>query len=166
MEGWETFYWQSRNKGGNSGMIVCKRFKSALAAMTVVMAGGVMPVAAAPGGVTGTGDLSPDRTSAELTVAVQCDAPVNVGDTKTGNLTVHLFQPSGRLLNIGIGTAPVTCDGAQANVVVDVDAIPGLKFKPGPATVVLKLTEQTTDSTAVVTDSATTESGGKITLRP
>jgi hypothetical protein len=101
-----------------------------------------------------------------LTVSVQCDAPVNVGETRTGTLTVHIFQPSGRLLNIGIGTASATCDGNQADVVVDVDAIPGLKFKPGPATAILKLAEETTDSTPAVIDSTITESGVKVTLRP
>jgi hypothetical protein len=153
-------------KGGNYRMSRRKRFKSALAVAGLLTAITAVPIAAAPGSVTGDGDLSPDRSSAQLTVAVQCDAPVNVADTKAGTLTVHLFQPSGRLLNIGIGTVPVTCDGTQANVLVDVDAIPGLKFKPGPATVVLKLTEQTADSNAVVTGSTTTESGGKISLRP
>jgi hypothetical protein len=89
-----------------------------------------------------------------------------VGETKTGTLTVHIFQPSGRLLNIGIGTAPAACDGNSADVVVDVIAIPGLKFKPGPATAILKLAEETTDSTLAVIDSATTENGTKVSLRP
>ena len=147
-------------------MIMRKRFKGALASAGLLMAMGAVPAATAQGDVSANGDLSPNRSSAQLTVAVQCDAPVNVGDTKTGTLTVHIFQPSGRLLNIGIGTAPITCDGNQADVVVDVDAIPGLKFKPGPATVLLKLTEQTQDSNQLVTEDTTTESGGKINLRP
>jgi len=147
-------------------MIMRKRFKGTLASAGLLMAMGAVPAAAAQGDVSTNGDLSPNRSSAQLTVAVQCDAPVNVGDTKSGTLTVHIFQPSGRLLNIGIGTAPITCDGNQADVVVDVDAIPGLKFKPGPATVLLKLTEQTQDSNQLVTEDTTTESGGKINLRP
>jgi len=147
-------------------MILRKRLKSALAIASLVTASAAMPVLASTVSVTGNGDLSPDRTSAQLTITLQCDAPVNIGDTKTGTLTVHILQPSGRLLNIGIGTAPVTCDGNQANAIVDVATIPGLKFKPGPATVVLKLTEQTADSTAAVTDSSTLESGGRISLRP
>ena len=147
-------------------MIMRKRFKGALASAGLLMAMGAVPAAAAQGDVSGNGDLSPDRSSAQLTIAALCDAPVNVGDTKTGTLTVHLFQPSGRLLNIGIGTAPVTCDGVEANVAVDVNAIPGLRFKPGPATVVLKLAKQTADSNAAITESSTTESGGRVTLRP
>jgi len=147
-------------------MILHKRFKGALASAGLLMAMGAVPAATAQGDVSANGDLSPNRSSAQLTVAVQCDAPVNVGDTKTGTLTVHIFQPSGRLLNIGIGTSPITCDGNQADVIVDVDAIPGLKFKPGPATVLLKLTEQTQDSNQLVTEDTTTESGSKTNLRP
>jgi len=147
-------------------MITQKRFKTALAIASLLMTSAAIPVLAAPGDVIGTGDLSPNRSSAQLTIAALCDAAVNVGDTKTGTLTVHLFQPSGRLLNIGIGTAPLTCDGIEANVIVDVNAIPGLKFKPGPATVVLKMSEQTADSNAAITKSSTTESGGRVTLRP
>lgn len=147
-------------------MIIQKRFKTALAVASLLITSAAIPVLAAPGDVIGTGDLSPNRSSAQLTIAALCDAPVNIGDTKSGTLTVHLFQPSGRLLNIGIGTAPVACDGVEANIVVDVNAIPGLKFKPGPATVVLKLAEQTADSNAAITDSSTTETGGRVTLRP
>lgn len=143
-----------------------KRFKNSLVVAALLVTSAAVPVGAATFSVTGTGDLAQNRTSAQLTVSMQCDAPTTVGDTKTGTLTLHLFQSVGRLINIGIGSVPATCDGNQANLVVDVDAIPGLKFQPGPATVVLKLTEQTTDSTAAVTESITTESGGKITLRP
>ena len=148
-------------------MTTSKRFKSVLALGALLMSSAAVPVIAATSvALSGTGDLSPDRASAQLTVSVRCDAPVNVGETKTGTLTIHIFQPSGRLLNIGIGTAPATCDGNQANVVVDVNAIPGLKFKPGPATAILKLAEETTDSTPAVIDSLITESGTKVSLHP
>ena len=148
-------------------MIKSNRFKYALSVAAFLATTAAAPVIAANTvGLVGTGDLSQDRASAQLTLSVLCDAAVNAGDNKTGTLTVHIFQPSGRLLTIGIGTAPVTCDGAQADVLVDVNAIPGLKFKPGPATVILKLTDQTTDSTSAVIDSTTTENGSKVTLRP
>ena len=146
-------------------MLTRKSIKSALVVSTMLMASVSMPAAAKKGGPTSSGDLSPDRTSVELMIAAQCEAPVNQGDTKTGTLTVHLFQPSGRLLTIGIGTGDVPCDGTQANVVVTVEAIPGLKFKPGPATAVYKMTEQTMDVNNVVTAS-TTESGETVNLHP
>jgi hypothetical protein len=148
-------------------MIRSNRFKYALSVAALLAANAAASaIADTSVALIGTGDLSLDRTTAQLTVSVQCDAAVNVGDTKVGLLTVHIFQPSGRLLNIGIGNAPATCDGNQADVLVDVNAIPGLKFKPGPATAILKLAEQTTDSTNAVTGSTTTESGSKVSLRP
>ena len=145
-------------------MIIWNGLKGALAGAALLLTSAASPALAATIGVTGDGDLSPDRTSAELTITVQCDAPVNVGDTKTTTLSVHLLQSVGRLINIGIGSEPITCDGNQANVIVDVNAIPGLKFQPGPATVVLRLTEATTDSTGATTPTTTTESGAKISL--
>lgn len=148
-------------------MINRKSIKSALVVGSMLIASAAMPVAANnKGGPTTSGDLSANRASADLIVPALCESPVNVGDTKTGTLTVYIFQPSGRLLNIGIGTADVPCDGTQANVMVTVDAIPGLKFKPGPATVVYAMTEQTMDSAGAVTASSTTESGATVNLRP
>jgi hypothetical protein len=55
---------------------------------------------------------------------------------------------------------------------VEVFAIPGLKFQPGPATVLIKLTEQTSipgttpEASPTVTGTTTTESGAKVNLRP
>ena len=148
-------------------MIRTNRFKYALSLAALLAANAAAPaIADTSVALIGTGDLSLDRTSAQLTVSVQCDAAVNVGETNAGTLTVHIFQSSGRLINIGIGNAPVTCDGNQADVLVDVNAIPGLKFKPGPATAILKMAEQTTDSTSAVIGSKTTESGSRVTLRP
>jgi hypothetical protein len=146
-------------------MIRREGVKYALAGAALLITSAAVPVAAATLGVSGTGDLSPNRTSAELTITVQCDA-ATPGDTKEANLRVHLFQSVGRLINIGIGTEPVNCTGPQANVIVDVNAIPGLKFQPGPATVVLKLTEQTKDSTEAIIEETTTENGSKVNLRP
>jgi hypothetical protein len=147
-------------------MIIRAGLKSVIAGAALLMSSAALPAAAATVGVSGTGDLSSNRTSAELTITALCDVAVNVGETKTGTLTVHLFQSVGRLINIGIATEPITCDGNQADMILQVNAIQGLKFQPGPATVILKLSEQTTDSTAAVTNSTTTESGGKVTLRP
>jgi hypothetical protein len=149
-------------------MVGNKHLKYALAIAALFATTAAAPAMAASSvAVVGTGDLSPQRTSAQLTLSVQCDGAANAGETKSGTLTVHIFQPSGRLLNIGLGSAPVTCDGNQADIVVDVDAVPGLRFKPGPATAILKLTEQTNDSTnAVIGMPTTLESGTAVHLRP
>jgi hypothetical protein len=147
-------------------MIRIDRVKRILSLAAVFTAAAASPAAAASLALNGVGDLAPDRASAQLTVTVQCDAPANVGETKTGTLTVHVFQPSGRLLNIGLGSASANCDGNAADVLVEVDAIPGLKFKPGPATAIIKLAEETTDSTSAIVGSTTTEGGTKVTLRP
>lgn len=148
-------------------MIIRNGLKGALAGAALLLTSAAVPALAATIGVTGTGDLSPNRTSVELTITLQCDAPVNVGDVKTATLSVHLLQSVGRLINIGIGSDPtIICDGNQANVIVDVNAIPGLKFQPGPATVVLRLTEATTDVNNATAPAITTESGAKISLRP
>jgi hypothetical protein len=153
-------------------MILGKGLKYGLLAAAMLMTTASAPVDAATSvGVSGTGDLAANRASAELTLSVQCDGPANEGELKTATLTIYLFQSVGRLINIGVGTGPVTCDGNSGNETIDVDAIPGLKFQPGPATVLIKLTEQTTiqgqtPETQTVTNSTTTESGGKVNLRP
>jgi hypothetical protein len=70
MKRWERFYRQSRNKGGNLGINTRKSFNTALLVAGLLMISAVIPVAAALAGVTGTGDLSADRSSAELPIAL------------------------------------------------------------------------------------------------
>jgi hypothetical protein len=93
------------------------------------------------------------RTQATVTGTIECTA------TETASITVHIYQPTGRLLNIGIGTLTVlvTCTGVGVDDVwtVDVSAIPGLKFKPGPATAVANASTATGSS----------EVGAKIKLK-
>jgi len=95
------------------------------------------------------------RTQATLTGTVECT------DSETASITVHIYQPTGRLLNIGIGTltVPVTCTGVGVDDpwTVDVFAIPGIKFKPGPATAV---------ATASAATGSSSEVGAKIKLKP
>jgi len=126
------------------------------------------------------GDLSPARDSAIVKVPVDCDV-AGADQTKTAKVSVKIFQPSGRLLNIGTGSVesteepPLICTGSQTEIEVTVNAIPGLGFKPGPATILIKLTETTTTTTmsndvppvpveTVVVNE--TESGAIINLRP
>jgi hypothetical protein len=111
------------------------------------------------GGVSG--DLSPDRTSATVTVTAQCNSTTQ---GVSGALSVYIFQPSGRLLNIGIGNVTVNCTAPaiSQDVVVTVNAVPGLSFKPGPATLLIRFT--TTDQTTM--EPIVSESGSRVDLHP
>jgi hypothetical protein len=154
-----------------------KGLKCAVIAAAVAMTGAVgQSDAATELGIAGTGDLAPNRASAVIPISVQCDGAASEGESKTASLTVYLFQSVGRLINIGVSrvseTAVPECTGDSGIVDVEVFAIPGLKFQPGPATVLIKLTEQTTTPGATpeappnVTGTTTTESGDKVNLRP
>lgn len=159
------------------------RIVGALAlAGALVTSGTVSAAKPAHGGGGGLiGDLSPARDSAIVRVPVDCD-PAGANQTKTASVSVKIFQPSGRLLNIGTGSVASTaqqaiCTGTQTEIDVTVNAIPGLAFKPGPATILIKLTETiTTTNTTPPVAPATgptvtvtvdeTESGARVDLRP
>ena len=159
-------------------MNIRKGLKCAVIASAVAMtAGAGQSLAATELSIAGTGDLAPGRASALIPISVQCDGTTNEGESKTASLTVYLFQSVGRLINIGVSrasdtAAPPQCDGNSAIMDVEVFAIPGLKFQPGPATVLIKLTEQTSipgptpEASPTVTGTTTTESGAKVNLRP
>jgi hypothetical protein len=107
-------------------------------------------------------------------VPVDCD-DVQSGstDTKSASVSVKIFQSVGRLLNIGTGSVTSTvqqpiCTGSQTEIDVTVNAIPGLKFQPGPATILITLTETTTSSAPppVITPLPPVETGARIDLRP
>ena len=142
----------------------------------------VKPAQPTQGGGGGLiGDLSPARDSAIVKVPVDCD-PAGANQTKTASVSVKIFQPSGRLLNIGTGSVASTaqqaiCAGSQTEIDVTVNAIPGLAFKPGPATILIKLTETITTATTtppvppatqptVTVTVDETESGARVDLRP
>jgi len=113
--------------------------------------------------IDSTADLSSNRTQATITGTIECTKGVTDG---TANITVHIYQSVGRLLNIGIGslgTTPLNCSGAGSfdPWQVTVSAIPGLKFQPGPATVVVTV-DTSVDSVA----DPSTEQGAKINLHP
>ena len=155
------------------------RIVGALAlAGALVTSGTVSAAKPAQGGGGGLiGDLSPARDSAIVKIPVDCDR-AEANQTKTASLSVKIFQPSGRLLNIGTGSVASTdlqpiCTGSQTEIDVTVNAIPGLKFQPGPATILIKLTEITTTTTTTPTVAPATgptvdetESGARIDLRP
>jgi hypothetical protein len=163
-------------KGGTLSVNIRKGLKCAVIAAVAMTGAAGQSHAATELSIAGTGDLAPNRGSAVIPISVQCDQASDEGVSKTASLTVHLFQSHGRLINIGVSRADETavpqCDGNSAIMDVEVFAIPGLKFQPGPATVLIKLTEQTSvpgttpEGPATVTGTTTTESGDKVNLRP
>lgn len=94
------------------------------------------------------GDLSGDRTSATVTITAQCDISV-LGYSET--VSVYILQSVGRLINIGIGDATVVCGpsvtATSQDTDITVNAIPGLTFQPGPATMLIRFTAPNPDPT-------------------
>jgi len=128
-----------------------KRVKAALVLAAVLFTAGVAGAATT---VDPNGDLNGPRDVATVSITTEC----TLGQSAT--LTVYIFQSVGRLINIGIGTAAFTCSGGSDVSTVVVSAIPGLKFKPGPATV---LVHTETDDAGTITKS---DSGAKVNLHP
>ena len=166
------------------------RMVGALALTAALLSSG--PVLAAKPGKGGggpglLGDLSPTRDSAIVMIPVVCatnpTAP-GVGQTQTQSAIVSLkiFQSVGRLINIGTGSAESACSsaGQLLNVQVQVEAIEGLNFQPGPATILKTITQTVTTTTTTpavppATESTVTvtevviqeaETGARIDLRP
>ena len=107
--------------------------------------------------IDATADLnSPSRTTAAVTGTIVC------GSLEDATITVKIFQSVGRLLNIGLGTVAVDCTGVSQVWAASVVAIPGLKFQPGPATVVV----EAATSVATVPDSGSMLIGAKLNLTP
>lgn len=114
------------------------RIVGALAlAGALVCSGPVLAAKPAQGGGGLIGDLTtPARDTAIVKVPVDCDAAL-ANQTKTASVSVKIFQSVGRLLNIGTGSVSSTaqlpiCTGSPIEIDVTVNAIPGLKFQPGP----------------------------------
>jgi hypothetical protein len=101
----------------------------------------------------GGADLSPNRTQVELTGSAVCDNTNT--DSSTGTATI--YQVHGRLLNMGFGI--ITFDCVNGTWLATVDAIEGLKFQPGPATLVIEA------SNTGVTTTALPSKGARIKLQ-
>ena len=147
------------------------RIVGALALAGALMSNG--PASAAQPAPGLQGDLDPTRTKVEdVTVQVVCyPLPQGSTATKTASVTVKIFQSVGRLLNIGTGSGVPSCTGQAEDITTTVDAVSGLKFQPGPATILIKLTETTTTPPVAPATTPTvtiveTESGARINLRP
>jgi hypothetical protein len=156
------------------------RIVGALALAAAIASSG--PVLAAKPGKGGggpgmLGDLSAARDSVIVKVPIDCDL-AGVNQTKSESLSVKIFQSVGRLLNIGtfsVASSPLQplCTGSATEIEVTVKAIPGLTFQPGPATILIKLTDTTTTTTPnvnpllpaeVKVDVVETETGARIDL--
>ena len=105
------------------------------------------------------GDLNGNTVTVDVTVPTKTEAlcpvvtPPPVGTTISYSyiVTTYIFQPSGRMFGIALGgntTDPFTCDtNADEVVSLQLQVLPGLTLKPGPATLLYKVTETTTTTT-------------------
>lgn len=134
------------------------RLKGAIAVAAVLaMTGSALAKKPASGT---PGQLSPDRTSVDVTIGVMCDPATTLNGI--GQLSVHILQSVGRLINVGIANADVTCTGAETAEAVTVEAIEGLTFQPGPATLIFRFT--TRDSVTLL--DTVQERGSRLNLHP
>lgn len=148
------------------------RLVGALALAGALVSNG--PVSAAPNGAL-IGDLNTARDIAVVTIALDCAAlnPPVAGQSNIAIVSVKIFQSVGRLLNIGTGSSQVTCGAGLEDPTINVQAIKGLKFQPGPATILVTQTIQTVQAGVLPTDPVTVvatvdddEYGARIDLRP
>jgi hypothetical protein len=121
-----------------------------------------------------SGSLEDANTLVKVFVPVRgfeaCNPTPVLGTTLS--IKVFIFQPSGRIFAIGIGSSgdgsssDFTCStdpNVTVDVAVSVYALPGLSFKPGPATLVYQVIQ--TDTTATPpTTAVLDEYGSRIDL--
>jgi hypothetical protein len=133
-------------------------FKGAVALAAILAMNGAAlakkPVAGVPA------QLSADRTSVDLSINLLCDPATTLN--AQGSLSVYIFQSVGRLINIGTFNTNVACTGVETAQAVTVEAIDGLSFQPGPATVIYRFTTQ--DSVSLL--NTVQESGARLNLHP
>jgi hypothetical protein len=157
------------NKGekdmkATTNMTTLKRALVLAAVLTLTGTAWAKPKSAPPGV---SGDLSSDRTIATVTISDQQCSPVASDPTASETLSVYIFQSVGRLINIGIGNGTdadaVPCDGTPYDRTIDVYAIQGLSFQPGPATMLIRVTApDPLDATKTIVS----EKGFQVNLHP
>ena len=150
-----------------------KMIKTALALAAVLAMAGTgwaKPGNGNGGGGPGVnGDLNGNTVTVVITVPTQTQAglcpttpvvpPVGTTVDTDYNLKAYIFQPSGRMFGIALGTNTFNCDTlADQQVTVVLQVFPGLTLKPGPATLLYQAIETTltTTTTATGTTSTTT----------
>jgi hypothetical protein len=146
-------------------VIKMRTFKWALAVAAILVLASTAS-AKKPASLGVPGDLSADRTS----VTVSVTTPACFSDTQAipppppavGSLSVYIFQSVGRLINIGTSNTSITCDGTGLVQDITVNAVSGLTFQPGPATLLIRFSApQDPNNPGTVT---ITETGSRIDL--
>jgi len=136
-------------------------FKAAVVLAAVLFTNGAAVAADPTVTVDPNGNLNGPRDIATVSITTQC----TLATGQSAAMTVYIFQSVGRLINIGVANLVPTCGTGQD---VDVSAIPGLKFQPGPATLLVSIAITTTDTatTPPTTTVTTFSTGAKVKLHP
>jgi hypothetical protein len=136
-------------------------FRLAMALAAVLFTAGAAVAADPTVTVDPNGNLNGPRDIATVSITTQC----TLATGQSAAMTVYIFQSVGRLINIGVANLVPTCGTGQD---VDVAAIPGLKFQPGPATLLVSIAITTTDTatTPPTTIVTTFSTGAKVKLHP
>ena len=147
-----------------------KMIKTALALAVVLAMAGTGWAKPGFGGPGVNGDLNGNTVTVVITVPTNtevglCDStPPPLGTTKAYTLKAYIFQPSGRMFGIALGTNTFTCDTlADQQVTVALQVFPGLTLKPGPATLLYQAIETTT-TTTTTTNEVIYEFGSRVDL--
>ena len=147
-----------------------KMIKTALALAVVLAMAGTGWAKPGFGGPGVNGDLNGNTVTVVITVPTNtevglCDTTVlPVGTTKAYSIKAYIFQPSGRMFGIALGTNTFTCDTlADQQVTVALQVFPGLTLKPGPATLLYQAIETTT-TTTTTTNEVIYEFGSRVDL--
>jgi hypothetical protein len=119
------------------------KFGPLVALLAILLTGGVATAAVTAIDVDPTADLNQQKTVATITGSIECDAAATV------NILVYVIQTGGRLLNIGIYSGSTACADQGGTFAgdysIDVPAIQNLHYKAGPATVIVKANDGTSD---------------------
>ena len=131
----------------------------AVAAIFAMSGSAVAKKPANLGGISAT--LSSDRKTVTVDATPQCAQPTvppaqGATSTLSAEYSIYIFQSHGRLINIGIGNDEGDCTTPKQ---VTVEAIEGLTFQPGPATMIMKVTTYQ----AVTTTTPSQTPGGQAT---
>lgn len=130
------------------------------------------------GGIPGDLNSARNQVTAEVTVPTMTAITTEGGVCDTANtaqtysIKAYIFQPSGRLLAIGMGYSEgFSCSTTEDQTIeMLVKALPGLTFKPGPATFLYQVIQTTTTASATpggastVADLVVYEYGSRIDL--
>jgi hypothetical protein len=165
MEREKSFTVAKNKKEDKRRMRAMRKIKMALvlvATLAMVGTGWAKPGFGGPGV---NGDLNGNTVTVVITVPTKTEVglcetpttpPVGTTITTTHTLKAYIFQPSGRMFGIALGTNTFDCNTlADQQVTVALQVFPGLTLKPGPATLLYQAIETTTTTTATTTTTST-----------